>query len=181
MAETTMGATAPATELVIRPAEPPDFQRIADITVRAYIDGGFLRAQDPYLEHLTAVEHRAEKARVLVAEAQGAVAGTVTVTDHHGEYAEVSRPGEMEFRMLAVAPEFQGRGIGRSLVRHIVAEAQTRPEITAVTLCSLQSMTGAHALYRSEGFVEDPLRDFVLAVPEKQARFPFFIRKVTHG
>ena len=80
--------------------------------------------------------------------------------------------------MLAVTPEAQGRGIARALVRHIVAEAASRPEIRAVALCSLKSMTAAHALYESEGFIRDPDRDFALDIPAKRATFPFFIREV---
>lgn len=162
----------------IRSAQPEDFDRIGQLTVSAYLDGGHMDTSDSYVQHLTRVADRAARAHLLVAEVEGAVAGSATVTDHHGIYAEVARPGEMEFRMLAVAPEFQGRGIARAMVRHIIAEASSRPEIHAVTLCSLVSMTAAHALYESEGFRRDPRRDFVLHIPQKQATFPFFRREV---
>lgn len=164
--------------VLIRTAHPEEYQRVGDLTVAAYVDGGHLRTEDFYVQHLMRVSERAENARLLVAELDGRVAGTATVTDHDGPFAEVSRPGELEFRMLAVAPEVQGRGVARALVRHIVAEAADRPEIRAVSLCSLRSMTAAHALYESEGFIRVPDRDFVLDIPAKRDTFPFFIREV---
>ncbi|MGJ9425739.1 GNAT family N-acetyltransferase [Nesterenkonia halotolerans] len=171
---------AQGTELLIREATEADWDRIAELTVAAYVDGGFLTAGDSYVSHLTDVATRASASTVLVAEVPTehgpAVAAAVAVTDAGGPMAEVARSGEMEFRMLAVAPEHQGRGIARRMVRHIIDRAESRPEIRALTLCSLTSMTTAHALYRSEGFREVPERDFWLE--EKDARFPFFIREV---
>ncbi len=163
---------------MIRTAHPEEYPRVGDLTVAAYVDGGHLRAEDFYVEHLTRVSERAEHAAVLVAELEGRVVGTATVTDHDGPFAEVSHPGELEFRMLAVAPEAQGRGVARAMVRHIVAGAAARPEIRAVALCSLKSMGAAHALYESEGFIRVPDRDFVLDIPAKRETFPFFIREV---
>lgn len=164
----------------IREAVPADWDRIAELTVAAYVDGGFLTAGDSYVAHLSDVQTRAENSQLLVAEvpaADGAaVAASVAVTDAGGPMAEVSQAGEMEFRMLAVAPEHQGRGIARAMVRHIIGLAESRPEIHALTLCSLATMTTAHALYRSEGFRAMPERDFFL--PEKSERFPFFLREV---
>lgn len=175
-----MSSTPTVTDssVLIRPAAEDEFQRVAELTVAAYIDGGHLAADDFYVQHLKQVADRAKHARVLVAEVDSQVAGAVTVTESDGAYAEVSRPGELEFRMLAVAPEFQGRGVARTLVQHILAEAESRPEIHGVALCSVTSMKLAHALYRSEGFIADPTRDFILDVPEKTDRFPFFCRKV---
>lgn len=163
---------------LMRLAGPEDYTRIGELTVAAYVEGGHLRADDSYVQHLREVAERAEQARVLVAEIDGAVAGSATLTDYDQPFAEVARPGEMEFRMLSVAPEFQGRGVARLMVRHIIAEATARPEITGIALCSLTSMTAAHALYESEGFIRNPDRDFVLNVPEKHATFPFFGREV---
>jgi len=162
----------------VREAHPQDYQRIADLTVAAYVNGGHMNPSAGYLQHLRRVADRAERAQLLVADVEGVVAASVTVTDYDGDYAEVARPGEMEFRMLATAPELQGVGAARHLVRHIVAAAEARPEISAVTLCSLSSMTTAHRLYRSEGFTADPDRDLVLITPETTGRFPFFSREV---
>ncbi len=158
----------------IRHAVRSDWDRIAELTVQAYVDGGFLEAGDEYIGHLADVPHRAAESQLLVAEVDGAVAASVAVTEAGSPMAEVARAGEIEFRMLAVAPEFQGRGIARSIVRHILSAAEQQEDVRAVTLCSLTTMTTAHALYRSEGFVEDPARDLYLEHIQKS--FPFFIR-----
>lgn len=173
-----------ASTVRIRESTRDDWTRIATLTVDAYVDGGFLPPSDSYVEDLADVRTRAGTATLLVAEAvdagaaTGTVAASVAVTEAGSSFSEVARAGEIEFRMLAVAAEFRGRGIGRALVRHIVDSARRRPELTGVTLCSMRSMTTAHALYRSEGFVTDPDRDFVLNEAEHgvDARFPFFIR-----
>lgn len=166
---------------LIREARPEDWERIAELTISAYVQGGFFPTDDDYIAELADVGARATRASVLVAEVgdhegRPVVAGSVSVTEAGHHLAEVSRPGEMEFRMLAVHPDFQGRGIARLLVRHILSLAAARPDISAVTLCSLRDMTDAHALYRSEGFVEDPARDF--RIEGINTSFPFFIRPV---
>lgn len=174
-----MTAEATATAL-IREVEPADYARVAELTAAAYVVGEHMAPDDSYMGSVRDVASRAQAATVLVAEVEGVVAASAAVTDHDGPYAELSRPGEIEFRFLAVDPAYQGRGLARLLVRHIVALAQARPGIDAVTLCSLDSMTAAHALYRSEGFTTDPDRDLVITLEQhgKDGRFPFFIRKV---
>lgn len=164
--------------ITIRKAVPEDFEAIADLTVAAYLAGGHLQPSDSYISQLRDVASRAAAAQLLVAVHDGQVAASAVVTDHDGDYAEVSRPGEMEFRMLSVSPEHQGHGIARKLVRHIVKTAEARQDITSLTLCSMVTMTAAHRLYRSEGFMEKPERELVLDIEGKQARFPFFIRPV---
>ncbi len=175
-----MSEASPARAVpTIRAAQRSDWDRIAELTVQAYVGGGFLEAGDEYVGHLADVPRRAAEAHVLVAEVNGAVAASVAVTEAGSAMAEVARAGEIEFRMLAVAPEFQGLGIARRIVWHILAIAQQQENVHAVTLCSLPAMTTAHALYRSEGFVEDPSRDLYLEHLQKS--FPFFIRRLRHG
>ena len=172
----------------VRGATPGDWTQVAILTVAAYTDGGFVSVSDRYIDSLADVETRAEASTLLVVDecrnpgAPGAPDGkpiaAVAVAEAGSAMAEVARPGEVEFRMLAVDPAHQGRGIARMLVRHILDSAQRRPDITGVTLCSMNEMTAAHALYRSEGFVTDPERDLVLTdeADGVSARFPFFIR-----
>lgn len=171
-------ASPPRAVPTIRAAQRSDWDRIAKLTVQAYVDGGFLETGDEYLGHLADVPRRAAESHLLVAEVNGAVAASVAVTEAGSAMAEVARAGEIEFRMLAVAPEFQGLGIARRLVQHILAAAERRENVQAVTLCSLPAMTTAHALYRSEGFLEDPSRDLYLEHLQKS--FPFFIRRLRH-
>lgn len=157
----------------VRAAEPADHPAIAELTMAAYAAGGHMRREDPYMRQLADVAHRAEHGEVVVVELDGEVAASAVITGPGGVLSELARDGEMEFRMLAVDPRHQGRGVARTLVRHLIARAEQAPDTEAVVLCSLRSMTAAHALYRSEGFVEDPTRDLVL---EGIGSFPFFRR-----
>lgn len=73
-----------------------------------------------------------------------------------------SRPGIACFAhvlgdlMIAVAPEGQGRGLGRALFTALLDEvAQRQPDITRVELFTRESNTRARQLYASLGFVEE--------------------------
>jgi ribosomal protein S18 acetylase RimI-like enzyme len=71
----------------------------------------------------------------------------------------VTGPDEAEIRALAVRPEVQGRGVGRTLLRHLLRRA-TELGIRHLVLCSEPSMRIAHRIYEQEGFVRLPERDW---------------------
>jgi ribosomal protein S18 acetylase RimI-like enzyme len=86
--------------------------------------------------------------------------GTVTFVSGEGSYSrEIAGDGEAEFRMLAVAPEAQGRGVGRALVEECLRRAQALGADRLV-LSSGEWMTTAHRLYESCGFRRTPERDW---------------------
>lgn len=146
--------------VTVRPAWPGEFDEVGRLTVAAYRAGGLPRPDSSYVTELAKAAWRAERAELLVAaDAEGALLGTVTVCAPGSELGEVSRPGELEFRMLGVAPEARGHGIGRTLVRAVIDRAD---EIGAlrVVLCSLETMRAAHRLYERLGFVRLPERDW---------------------
>jgi ribosomal protein S18 acetylase RimI-like enzyme len=62
--------------------------------------------------------------------------------------------------MLAVDPARQGGGLGRSVVRRVIEQARTLPEICAISITSATFMDRAHALYESLGFRRAPERDW---------------------
>lgn len=53
---------------------------------------------------------------------------------------------------MYVAPEFARRGIGRALIRHLVAAAEHEPGLEQLVLTVTQTNDAARALYESEGF-----------------------------
>ena len=58
---------------------------------------------------------------------------------------------------LAVAPQHQGRGIGRALLKHSFASFAARGNRTGRLGVDTENVTGAHELYRSVGMV--PVRE----------------------
>ncbi|TDD95391.1 GNAT family N-acetyltransferase [Jiangella asiatica] len=147
------------TDFQVQTAQPADFDDIGRITVEAYDVDGFLEGDHDYAEELADSVSRAEKATLLVAaETDGTVLGSVTFCRPGSTYTEISRPGESEFRMLAVAPAARGRGVGAALV-HSCVELARRHGDRALVLSSLPRMRTAHRLYERLGFVRLPERD----------------------
>ncbi|WP_327034121.1 GNAT family N-acetyltransferase [Micromonospora ureilytica] len=150
------------TGLRVRPAEPADFPAVARLTVAAYEADGQLKGEHGYGEVLADVATRAASGEVLVAvdEVTGAVLGSVTFVLPGTRFAELSGPGEAEFRMLAVDPGAQGRGVGAALVETCVDRA-TELGCTAMVICVRAGMADpAHRLYSRRGFVRFPEKDW---------------------
>jgi ribosomal protein S18 acetylase RimI-like enzyme len=143
--------------VLIRPVRPGEHARVGDLTVAAY------EAMHPvgdYANELRAVAARVETAQVLVAvEDDGTVLGSVTNVPDGGPYGEIATPEESEFRMLAVDPAAEGRGIATRLVRACIDDAVLRGRERLV-LSSGTWMTRAHRLYERLGFVRAPERDW---------------------
>jgi ribosomal protein S18 acetylase RimI-like enzyme len=152
----------PATAgFALRLATPDDFTAVGEITVRGYEHDGLLRASDSYAERLRDAAHRAAHAELWVAaeESSGTLLGTVTFCPVGSTYRELATASEGEFRMLAVDPAARGRGVGKALVRTCLERSRAL-RFTAVVLCSLPTMTAAHALYAALGFERMPERDW---------------------
>nr|EJI93589.1 acetyltransferase family protein [Rhodococcus sp. JVH1] len=60
-----------------------------------------------------------------------------------------------ELKRVYVRPVVRSGGVARALVGRLLDDARKEGFVT-VRLESLRFMTAAHALYRSEGFVETP-------------------------
>ncbi|GGY78023.1 GNAT family N-acetyltransferase [Streptomyces nitrosporeus] len=150
-------------DVTIERVHPSRYAALGELTALAYLDEGLLDlgADDPYLERLRAVARRAEEAEVLVAlDEDGTLLGGVTYTVAGGPWADIARPGEAEFRMLAVSPGARGRGTGEALVRACIDRARAADGVRALVLSSQRAMLGAHRLYRRLGFVRTPERDW---------------------
>ncbi|WP_030490396.1 GNAT family N-acetyltransferase [Micromonospora chokoriensis] len=150
------------TGLRVRSAESADFPAVARLTVAAYEADGQLKGEHGYGEVLADVSTRAASGEVLVAvdEVTEAVLGSVTFVLPGTPFAELSGPGEAEFRMLAVDPGAQGRGVGAALVEACVDRA-TELGCTAVVICVRAGMADpAHRLYARRGFVRSPEKDW---------------------
>ena len=147
---------------LVRPLRPEDHAAVAALTVASYVDGGHIAPGSRYIRTLEDVAGRAGKAEVLVAEVDGEVAGSVVLTPLGSPMAETAVEGEYEFRMLAVHPDHHRKGVARALMAAIVDRARALPGIDGIALTTMPTMTDAHRLYESMGFVRVPERDWYL-------------------
>ncbi|MGW0083485.1 GNAT family N-acetyltransferase [Streptomyces sp. NPDC003393] len=149
-------------DIVIRPAEPGEYDALGEITAQAYLGDGLLDfgESDAYLGELRDVAKRAAAAEVLVAVAEGRVLGGVTFVPSGGPMADIARPGEAEIRMLAVARTARGRGAGEALVRACLDRARRTEGCVRLVLSTQRTMHAAHRIYERLGFVRTPERDW---------------------
>ncbi|NJQ00910.1 GNAT family N-acetyltransferase [Streptomyces zingiberis] len=150
-------------DLVIRTARPEEYPALGALTADAYLGDDLLDfgATDPYLGTLRDAAGRAAHTELLVAAdaVDDRPLGCVAHVLAGSPYVEISRPGEGEFRMLAVAREARGRGAGEALVRACLARSREAGH-TRVALSTHPRMVSAHRLYRRLGFVRAPERDW---------------------
>lgn len=146
--------------VTVRPAVAADHPAISRLTLGAYeADGQFVGAEH-YTSVLADVAGRAGAGELLVAVSPAdSVLGAVLYVAAGSAYAEISRPGEAEFRMLAVDPAAQGRGVGRALV-HACVERAVGAGCTAVVICVRDFAVAAQKLYESFGFERTPDLDW---------------------
>jgi ribosomal protein S18 acetylase RimI-like enzyme len=144
--------------VLVRRAEPGEYEQIGAVTVAAYEP--FLNdVESDYRQHLAGAARRDAEAELWVAELDGAVVGTVTIALEGSPWREIGEPGEGEFRMLAVAPSAQRRGVGEALMRLVVSRFRDLGA-HAIVLSSLAEMTAAHRVYERQGFRRLPERDW---------------------
>lgn len=150
-----MGSSRPIDVREIRRAEIDELSRI---TLTAYERLGV--ELGTYRPSLTDVAGRAAEAIVLVATDGERVLGGVTyVGDATNPYAEFADNDAAGIRMLAVAPDAQGLGVGTALVSACVARA-VHDRRRRVVLHTTAAMTAAERLYRRLGFRRAPERDW---------------------
>ena len=155
------GMTAGVSEwLTVRLARPSELEEVGRLTVEAYLADGLVNPAGSYVAELADASRRARDAELLVAvDPGGTLLGTVTVCAPGSPLAESSWPGELEFRMLAVAPGARRRGVGEALVRTVLARA-TEIGAHQVVLLTGEKMHAAHRLYARLGFIRIPERDW---------------------
>lgn len=104
----------------------------------AYVSGFMHRAQEDGIE--------------LVCEEDGAIVGEI-----HAARIGIASLGHLLTDLtIAVAPQAQGRGVGRRLFQALLDEViGNMPHITRVELFARESNVKARALYASLGFVEE--------------------------
>jgi GNAT superfamily N-acetyltransferase len=118
--------TATDTAFLIRPVRTEEHEALGELTVGAYHAIPFdMPHQAAYDIQLREVARRAGTSCVVVAATPaGELLGGVTyVSGPDDPYSEELRDGEAGMRMLAVAPAYRRRGVGRFLAEWCLARA----------------------------------------------------------
>jgi ribosomal protein S18 acetylase RimI-like enzyme len=148
----------PSEPFSVREARPEEFGALAEVLAAAY--AVYPETDGAYLEELRDVARRAETCTILAAvDEDGRILRGATYVPGPGPFAESELEGEAGIRMLAVAPDHQGRGIGRALTVACIERARA-DERTRIVLLTLPSMTAAHRMYGRLGFRRAPGRDW---------------------
>lgn len=148
---------------MIRVARPNEIDAAADI-IRAgyaeYADQMPPGRWERYIASAADVRRRLDEADLVVAEHQGLLVGTVTFYANGAQSSEEGWPPDwVGLRLLAVAPEARGLGIGRALMEWCIDRARSLGA-TAVALHTTEMMAVARAMYERMGFERVPEHDY---------------------
>ena len=150
--------------MVVRDARAEEREAVRALTMAAYgeyasvMEPAAWRGLEQALQTALSMEGPAEW---IVAERGGRIVGSVMLyppaTDAYaGAAARASWP---ELRLLAVAPEGRGQGVGQALVDECVRRAR-RMGATELGLHTSRSMAAARRMYQRMGFIRAPEHDF---------------------
>jgi ribosomal protein S18 acetylase RimI-like enzyme len=143
---------------MVRDARPGELAAIGDLRVSAYAAEGFLADGSPYTETLRGLGWAGD-GQVLAAVDGEQILGTVMLQPWPHAGNVVRAPDEAEIRALAVAPDAQGRGVGRALLRAVTDRALSQG-VHHLMLCTQPEMLAAQHLYAAAGFQRIPDRDW---------------------
>lgn len=142
-----MNAATPPPGYTLRSATNADAEAVRDVVFSALQEHGLEPSPEETDADLFDIERHYHacggRFDVLVENSSGKVIGTVGL--HPDE------PGTVELRKMYLRPEHRGRGCGRCLLEHALAEARRRG-FRRVILESTSKLPKAVALYRSYGF-----------------------------
>ena len=138
----------------VREAEERDLDEILRVSLAAHRE--YAEVLEPAAwEKLEAgvsnVAALAESGRAIVAEAEGAIAGSVVYFPPGSSSLGIFEPGWAFIRMLSVDPERRGRGLGRLLSEECLARAR-EDGAERVALHTGEQMAAARRLYEGMGF-----------------------------
>jgi predicted N-acetyltransferase YhbS len=150
------------TRLSVRDARPADHPAVRGVLLAAYQEYASVlppAAFDRYLADLLDLDSRDRTGRLLVAERDRRVKGTVTFYDDAAAEGVGWPSGWAGLRALGVDPTARRLGIGHALMRACLERARAAG---AAVLClhTAEFMTAAVAMYLGMGFRRVPLFDF---------------------
>ena len=149
--------------LQIRLAKREELGEVGVLTGEVYVGEGYIATSDAYAHELADAARRAAEAELWVAvedePVPGRVLGSVTFCPVGSAYREIGHDDEGEFRMLAVAKQARGRGVGLALVQQCL-ERSRELGYTGLRISTMDRMTAAHRVYERLGFTRSPEDDW---------------------
>ena len=153
-----------SSNVLIRDAREEERAAVRELTLRAYAEFAAVMEPSAWAGLDEAVRRTMDSdagAERIVAEHEGRIVGSVMLfpasTATYGGSLEA--PPWPELRLLSVAPEARGMGVGRLLVDECVRRARAAGA-TELGLHTSRSMETAIGMYRRMGFVRAPEHDF---------------------
>jgi len=148
----------------IRDARDDEREAIRDVTLAAYEEYAAVMPKpfwDGYKRQLLVTLDEEGPVERIVAERDGTIIGSVLLYPplakaYTGTIASVDWP---EVRLLAVAPEARGQGVGSALMDECERRA-SRAGATMLGLHTMEMMQVAIAMYERRGFERAPELDF---------------------
>ena len=163
--ENKLSGTAAMDGLRIRVAQPTDRGAIETVTLAAYQQYAAMMPAhwDAYRQNILSTLAAVEPVAQLVAEEKNGIVGAV-ILYAAGTVLAIPGGGSItltlpEVRLLAVAPEARGRGVGEALMHECIRRAR-QSGVTALTLHTTDMMRPAMRLYERLGFQRAPELDF---------------------
>jgi GNAT superfamily N-acetyltransferase len=143
--------------LTIRDAQASEHDQVAELVMSAYeeyrsfVTPEFVSEFQRDTRDVFAEDHT----EVIVVESEGRLVGTVTFYPDGTRYGAGLPPGWTALRILAIAPDWRRRGVGRALMTACRDRARNLGA-TRVLLHTLPFMRKAIALHESLGFRRAP-------------------------
>jgi ribosomal protein S18 acetylase RimI-like enzyme len=149
----------------VRDARADENGHVASVILEAY--GEFADSVTPEFQEMfradaANVEGRAPFTDLIVADRDGELVGTATLFRDGTGYGDGWPTGWAAIRLLAVAPEARGLGIGRALTAECIRRAESGG-CSAIGLHTTMFMEAARRLYEGMGFLRMPELDFEYA------------------
>jgi len=157
-------------DYIVRNAKPNEFEKIGALMVKVYsqLDGFPKESEQPdYYTMLANIGEQTKKpeTQLLVAvNREGEVAGGVVYFSDMKYYGSggtaTKEKNASGFRLLAVDPDFQGKGIGKLLTKKCIEKGRKRDHLNIV-IHTTKAMQTAWRMYEKFGFKRAEDLDFM--------------------
>jgi|JI9StandDraft_1071089.scaffolds.fasta_scaffold223059_2 ribosomal protein S18 acetylase RimI-like enzyme len=134
-----------------------EWQQALAVLYRVYVGEGYTTAERAAPSQRREVLEPEGTFLVAINES-GSVIGATLFLLEDSVMKQLARPGEREFRMLAVDPAARGSGAGAVLVQTCIDRAKEEGA-SGLVLWTQPTMLAAHRLYERLGFMRTPERD----------------------